>query len=160
MLKDAHLDLRKSSLENGQCLVRGRFEIRLISDQVGRSTLWRGRAHRLVETAHSILADPANGNVVNEQTLEIRTVEVTGSSVRDALMLPSFLTSLPPMWRSARSPRMAPMTRANDMIPSPTEARLPSLPRRDEDALPEAAGTEPGDVPAVGAGVGGHRVSR
>ena len=50
---------------------------------------------------------------IDEQTLEIRAVDVTISDIGDALMLPELLNQNTPIRRSLAIPQTGPMTHAN-----------------------------------------------
>ena len=63
---------------------------------------------------------------IDEQTLEVRAVEITGSHIGDAPILPDLLSQIPAEERSAASPQTVPTIRANATTPSPTAVRMPS----------------------------------
>ena len=56
---------------------------------------------------------------IDEETLEIRAVEVTSSDIGDAPLLPELLAQIPPIRTSPVSPQTAPTTPASNMMPSP-----------------------------------------
>lgn len=66
---------------------------------------------------------------IDEETLEIRAVEVTSSNVGDAPMLPDLLAQIPAGRRSPPSPPTVPMTPALAMMPSRPGARRQSFRR-------------------------------
>lgn len=63
---------------------------------------------------------------IDEETLEVRAVEITGSHVGDAAMLPELLTRSPAAKTSARSRRTVPTIRASAMTQLQTVARMRS----------------------------------
>ena len=63
---------------------------------------------------------------IDEETLEIRAVEITGSHIGDARCCPTCSARSRRTRRSAASPQTVPMTRANATTPLPTAAQMPS----------------------------------
>ena len=128
---------RRASSDHGSCesqpdsdcgcaAVRSQGPLNLLIDSTGIKAEgegeWHARKHggekrRLWRKIHI---------GVDEQTLEIRAIEITGSSVGDAPMLPELLNQIPAEVEIGRSPRMVPTTPASATTPSPTEAPMPS----------------------------------
>ncbi len=67
---------------------------------------------------------------IDEETLEIQTVEITGCRIGDVPILPDFLNRPPQMKRSPASREMAPTTPARATMPSRIAARTLSIPPR------------------------------
>ena len=67
---------------------------------------------------------------MDEETLEIRAVEVTTSNVGDAPILPALPIKSHQMMRSPPSPQMVPTIRENAMMLSPPETLPPLIPPR------------------------------
>lgn len=63
---------------------------------------------------------------IDEQTLEVRAVEITGSHIGDARCYPTCSIRSRRTSRSAASPPTVPMTHANATMPLPTAAHMPS----------------------------------
>lgn len=57
---------------------------------------------------------------IDEETLEVRAVEITGSHIGDAPVLPDLLSQIPVMKRSGASRLTVPTTPATVTTPSPT----------------------------------------
>ncbi|WP_371742137.1 transposase [Citreicella sp. C3M06] len=67
---------------------------------------------------------------IDEQTLKIRAIEITGSNIGDAPMLPKLLSQIPADVEIGSALQTGPMSHAGVMTQSPTEAAHAVIPPR------------------------------
>lgn len=90
---------------------------------------------------------------IDDRTLEIRAVEITGSNTRDAPMLPHLLNQIPREKEVGSVTANVPTTRADATTPSLTAVRL----RSSRHAEMSSHGSQPPQVPSPGTTHSAHQ---